>query len=155
MMRSLKVFAALVAVSGIVAATADGQPGTHSKLVPVAGGVGGGMIEVAPTAHDVAGPGTFDVQGTINVHGLAPSSDYKVLRWVDLIPDLICTGATALSLPGNPTLRTSAGGAGALHFEISRGAPFVDGVRFNVLWRVVDAGGHAVLQSDCLSVTVK
>jgi hypothetical protein len=154
-MHSLKVFAALAALSGFLAAAAQGQPGTHSKLVPVGGGAGGGMIEVAPTAHDVAGPGTFDVQGTINVDGLAPGSDYKVLRWVDFTPDGSCTGATALLLPGDPRLTTSAGGAGALHFEISRGAPLVDGVRFDVLWRVVDGAGNAVLQSDCLTVTVR
>ena len=90
-----------------------------------------------------------------NVHGLAPAADYTVLRWVDTNPDGNCTGATPLLLPGNPTLTTSAGGAGALHFEISRGSPFVDGVTFNVIWRVVDAAGHTVLESDCLTVTVK
>ena len=113
------------------------------------------MIEVSPTAHDVVGPDTFDVQGTLNVHGLAPDTSYKVLRWVDLSPNGICTGTSALSLPGNPTLTTSHGGAGAIHFEITRGSPFVDGVSFNVIWRVVDLAGNIVLQSDCLTVTVK
>jgi len=95
------------------------------------------------------------VQGTVNVHDLAPNSDYKVLRWVDRNPDGVCTGATALSLPGDPTLTTSDGGAAALHFEISRGAPFTDGVSFDVIWRVVDLAGNTVLQSDCFTVTVK
>jgi hypothetical protein len=57
-------------------------------------------------------------------------------------------------LPGNPALVTSAGGAGALHFEIQRGAPFFDGVSFDVQWRVVGTDG-TVLQSDCFTVTVK
>ena len=154
-MRSIKFLVALVVLSGVVAAGAQAQPGTHSELTPVGGGSGGGMIEVSPTAHDVVGPDTFNVLGTVNVHGLAPNTDYKVLRWVDLNPDGVCTGTTALSLPGNPTLTTSNGGAGALHFEISRGAPFVDGVSFDVIWRVVDLAGNTILQSDCFTVTVK
>jgi hypothetical protein len=137
------------------AATASADPGTHSRLTPVGGATGRGLVKVSPTAHDVAGPGTFDVQGTVNVHGLEPGADYTVLRWVDFDPDGICTGPAPLLLPGNPTLTTSAGGAGALHFEISKGAPLVDGVRFDVIWRVVDAAGNAVLESECLTVTVK
>lgn len=154
-MRTIKLFATLVVVGAAIATAAQAEPGTQSKLTPVGGGSGGGTIEVSPTAHDVIGPDTFDVQGTANVHGLAPDADYKVLRWVDLNPNGVCTGTTALSLPGNPTLTTSSGGAGALHFEISRGAPFVDGVSFDVIWRVVDLVGNTVLESDCLTVTVK
>jgi hypothetical protein len=154
-MHSIKLLAALLALTGAVAASAQAQPGTHSKLSPVGGASGGGMIEVAPTAHDVVGPDTFDVLGTVNVHDLAPNTEYKLLRWVDRNPDGNCTGAMALSLPGNPTLTTSAGGAGALHFEITRGAPFTDGVSFDVIWRVVDLAGNTLLQSDCLTVTVK
>ena len=150
--RSILLVALL---AGGAVAPAQAQPGTRSKLTPVGGASGSGMIEVSPTAHDVVGPGTFDVQGTFNVHGLAPNTDFKVLRWVDVNPDGICAGTVPLSLPGNPTLTTSAGGAGALHFEISRGAPFVDGVSFNVIWRLVDVAGNTVLQSDCLTVTVK
>jgi hypothetical protein len=67
----------------------------------------------------------------------------------------VCKGTTPLLLPGNPTLITSSGGAGALHFEVSRGAPFLDGVSFDVVFRVVDLAGNTVLQSDCLTVTVK
>lgn len=113
------------------------------------------LVEVSPTAHDAVGADSFDVQGTVNVHGLAPNADYRVLRWVDVNPDGNCTGTIALTLPGNATLTTSAGGAGALHFEISRGAHFVDGVRFNVIWRVVDLAGNTILESRCLTVTVQ
>jgi hypothetical protein len=154
-MRSIKLLAALVAASGALAAGAQAQPGTLSNLRPVGSGSGGGMLEVSPTAHDVVAPNTFDVEGTVNVHGLAPDTGYKLLRWVDFNPDGVCTSTTALSLPGDPTLTTSNGGAGALHFEISRGAPLVDGVSFDVVWRIVDLAGNAVLQSDCLTVTVK
>ena len=152
---SIKVLGALVALAGAFAAGAQAEPGTNSKLTPVGGGSGGGMIEVSPTSHDVVGPGTFDVQGTVSVHGLAPATGYRLLRSPDLIPNGVCTGTTALILPGNPTLTTSNGGAGALHFEVSRGAPFLDGVTFDVIFRVVDLAGNTVLQSDCLTVTVK
>jgi hypothetical protein len=153
--RSFKLLAALTIATGAVAASAQAEPGTQSKLTPVAGGSGGGMIEVSPTAHDVIGPGTFNVQGTVNVHGLAPDTGYKLLRTPDFIPDGVCTGTSPLMLPGNPTLTTSSGGAGALHFEVSRGAPFLDGVSFDVVFRVVDLAGNTVLQGDCLTVTVK
>jgi hypothetical protein len=153
--HSITLVAAVGALSVAFAGAAQATPGTHTKLTPVGGGSGGGMIGISPTAHDVVGADTFDGQGTVNVHGLAPNTDYKLLRWVDLTPDGVCTGTTALSLPGNPTLTTSNGGAGALHFQISRGAPFVDGVRYDVIARVVDLAGNTVLQSDCLRSMVK
>ena len=154
-MRKQLGFVLPLLAAAVVTASASADPGTRSRLTPVGGGTGRGLVEVAPTAHDVAGPGTFDVQGTINVRRLEPNAGYTVLRWVDRVPDGDCTGAAPLSLPGNPTLTTSAGGAGALHFEIFRGDPFLDGVMFNVIWRVVDAAGNSVLESDCLTVTVK
>ena len=153
--RWIKVAAALVVLSGAFAVAGQAEPGTQRKLTPVGGGSGGGMIEVSPTAHDVVGPGTFNVEGTVNVHGLAPDTGYRLLRSPDFNPNGVCTGTAALILPGNPTLTTSAGGAGALHFEVSRGAPFLDGVTFDVVFRVVDLAGNTVLQSDCLTVTVK
>ena len=153
-MRKHAAFVISLTAAAAIAATASADPGTRSRLTAVAG-EGSGHVKVTPTAHDVVGPDTFDVQGTVNVRHLDPNADYKILRWVDFVPDGNCTGATPLSLPGNPTLTTSAGGAGALHFEISKGAPLVDGVRFDVIWRVVDSGGTAVLESRCLTVTVK
>jgi hypothetical protein len=153
-MRKHAAFVLPLLAAAVLAATASADPGTRSRLTAVSG-QGSGMVKVSPTAHDVVGPDTFDVQGTINVRGLAPDTGYKVLRWVDRDPDGACTGPAPLMLAGDPTLTTSAGGAGALHFEISRGAPFVDGVTFNVLWRVVDLAGATVLESDCLTVTVK
>jgi hypothetical protein len=131
------------------------EPGTHSDLTVITG-QGAGIIEVAPTADDVAGPGTFDVQGTVNVRHAAPDTTFTVLCRVDLNPDGVCTGATWLNLPGTPTpaLTTSEGGASALHFEIARGAPFIDSVRFDVQWRLVGSDG-SILESDCFTVTVQ
>jgi hypothetical protein len=141
--------------AGALAAGAGADPGTRSELTAIAG-QGAGSIEVAPTAHDVVGPGTFDVQGTVNVHDAAANATFTVLRRVDLNPDGVCTGATWLTLPppNEQTFTTSDGGAGALHFEIARGAPFLDGVSFDVQWRLVGSDG-SVLQSDCFTVTVK
>jgi hypothetical protein len=135
-------------------AGASADPGTHGKLTAIAG-QGAGMVAVAPTAHDV-GPATFDVQGTVNVHHAAPNTTFTVLRRVDLNPDGVCTSAIWLTLPSpnEQTLTTSNGGAGALHFEILRGAPFVNGVRFDVQWRL-DGNDGSILQSNCFTVTVK
>jgi hypothetical protein len=154
-MRSIKMLAVLLAVTGALAAAAQAEPGTGSDLTAIAG-QGAGIVEVAPTANDVVGLGTFDVQGTVNVHDAAPDTTFTVLRRVDLNPDGVCTGSSLLKLPppNDQTLTTSDGGAAALHFEISRGTPFLDGVSFDVQWRLVGSDG-SVLQSDCFTVTVK
>jgi hypothetical protein len=154
-MRKLWLPVLLGVAAAALATGALADPGTHSKLTAIAG-QGAGIVEVAPTAHDVAGPDTFDVQGTVNVHDAAPNTTFTVLRRVDRNPDGVCTGAMWLTLPppNETTLTTSNGGAGALHFEISRGAPFVDGVSFDVQWRLVGSDG-SVLESDCFTVTVK
>jgi hypothetical protein len=156
MKQRLSAFLVVLAVSGVaVTAAANGQPGTHSVLTALAG-QGSGRVEVSPTAHDIAGPGTFDVQGTVNLHGTTPNTAFAVLRRVDFTPDGVCTGAMWMTLPppNAQTLTTSDGGAGALHFEIVRGAPLLDGVRFDVQWRLTGSDG-SVLESDCLTVTVK
>jgi hypothetical protein len=154
-MRKLR----LLVLPGIAAAALAGgayaDPGTHSELTAIAG-QGAGIVEVAPTAHDVVAADTFDVQGTVNVHDAAPNTTFTVLRRVDFNPDGVCTGATWMTLPppNEQTLMTSNGGAGAVHFEISRGAPFMDGVSFDVQWRLAGSDG-SVLESDCFTVTVK
>jgi hypothetical protein len=153
MRRFVVVGIAVLGAAFVASAQAD--PGTRSELTAISG-QGSGFVEVAPTAHDVVGAGTFDVQGTVNVHGSGANVAFVVQRRVDLNANGVCTGATWLNLPApNPqSLTTSDGGAGALHFEISRGAPFLDGVRFDVQWRLVGSDG-SILQSDCFSVTVK
>jgi hypothetical protein len=149
----LPVLLGVAAAALATGALAD--PGTQSKLTAIVG-QGVGIVEVAPTGHDVAGPDTVDVQGTVNVHDAAPDTTFTVLRRVDLNPDGVCTGATWLTLPppNEPALTTSNGGAGALHFEIARGAPFADGVSFDVQWQLVGSDG-SILESDCFTVTVK
>jgi hypothetical protein len=155
-----RLLIAVIAVLGAAAfvAFAQADPGTHSDLTAITG-QGAGIVEVAPTAHDVVGPGTFDVEGAVNVHDARPNTTFTVLRQVDLTPDGVCTGAASggyitLPPPNAQTFTTSEGGGGALHFEVSRGAPFLDGVRFDVQWRLQGSDG-SVLQSDCFTVTVK
>jgi hypothetical protein len=146
----------LVLVAAVFPTTgASADPGTHSELTAIAG-QGAGRVELAPTAHDVIAPDTFDVQGTVNVHDAAAGTTFTVLRRVDFNPDGACTGGTWMMLPppNAPSFTTSNGGAGALHFEISRGAPLVDGVSFDVQWRLEGSDG-SVVQSDCFTVTVK
>ena len=154
-MRKLWLPIMLGVAAAAFPAGAFADPGTSSKLTAIAG-QGVGRVNVAPTAHDVVGPDTFNVQGTVNVHHAKPGTTFTVLRRVDLNPDGVCTGGMWLTLPPpNPeTFTTSNGGAGALHFEISRGAPLTDGVRFDVQWRLTGSDG-SVLESDCFTVTVK
>ena len=151
MRSSFRVLALATALLALFAGAASAKT-TQSSLNPISGG-GSGFVEVSPTAKN-EGALSFDVQGSVNIHGATPNTDFTVLRRVDLNPNGTCTGATWLTLPGNPVLTTSAGGAGALHFEIQRGAPFVDGFVFDVIWRVVGTDG-SILESDCLTVTVK
>jgi hypothetical protein len=156
MARRLSVILTLLGLLLALAVTpALGDLGTQSNLTAITG-QGSGFIALAPTAHDVVGPDTFDVQGTVNVHNAAPNTTFAVLRRVDLNPDGICTGVAwvALPPPNTPVLTTSAGGAGALHFENSPPGPLVDGVQFDVQWRLEGSDG-SVLESDCLTITVK
>jgi hypothetical protein len=107
------------------------------------------MVLIAPTAED---HGTFAVQITVNVHDASPNMGYIVSRAVDLNPDGVCTLASGWLTNG--PLATSSGGAGAAHFEVHRGAPFVSGVRFDVEFRALGTDGSE-LRSECVTVTVK
>ena len=75
-------------------------------------------------------------------------------RAFDLAADGICTLASGWLTVPDATLTTSAGGAGATHGELHRGAPFVSGVRFDVRFRALGNDG-TVLESACMTVTVK
>jgi hypothetical protein len=102
------------------------------------------------------GTNQFDVQITVNIHGAAPNTVFTASRNVDFNADGICTSPTFA--PFSPAFTTSAGGAGAAHYEVLRGPPtfplFVEGAEFDVSFRVVGADG-TVLTSECFTVTVK
>jgi hypothetical protein len=148
-MRRIALLGVATAVAAlVVAGVAQADPGLHSTLTAVTG-QGTGHVLVAPTAED---QGTFAVQVEVNIHGAAPNTTFAVARAVDLNPDGVCTEATGWLPLGD--LTTSPGGAGAAHFEVHRGAPFLSGVRFDAVFRAVGTDGTE-LRSDCLTVTVK
>lgn len=132
---------------------------THGIDLYAVMGTGVGGVNVTPTAED---HGTFHVQGEVHIRGASPNTTYIVQRAPDLnVADPNCTGPW-ISFPiPNPgpvvTLTTSPGGAGAAHFELAVGGPFVSGRAFNVRFRVIDAlvNPTSVLMSDCITVTVK
>lgn len=88
----------------------------------------------------------------VNIHDAVPDTTFLVQRAVDLVPDGLCTLASGWLTTG--PLTVSEGGAGAAHFEIHRGPPFVSGVRFDVMFRALGSEG-SVLVTDCFTVTVK
>jgi hypothetical protein len=132
----------------VVTGVAQADPGLQSTLTAVTG-QGTGHVLVAPTSEH---QGTFAVQVEANIHGAAPNVTFALARAVDLNPDGICTMASGWLPLGD--LTTSPGGAGAAHFEVHRGAPFLSGVRFDAVFRAVGSDGTE-LRSDCLTVTVK
>jgi hypothetical protein len=148
-MRRLALLAVVAALAAVVTTGAtQAAPGLHSPLTAVTG-QGTGHVLVAPTSED---QGTFAVQITVNIHGTTPNTTFAVARAVDLNPDGVCTMASGWLPLGD--LTTSPGGAGAAHFELHRGAPFLSGVRFDVIFQAVGTDGTE-LRSECLTVTVK
>ena len=151
MRRLVLVAGACGLLAGAFGALAQADPGAHSSLTAISG-QGSGFVEVAPTAKN-EDSFTFDAQITVNIHGTAPNTDFTVSRLPDFNPNGICTGSAWLPL--SPVLTTSAGGAGAAHFENQRGAPLLDeDVTFDVMFRAVGTDG-TVLMSECFTVTVK
>jgi hypothetical protein len=153
-MRTLLVagIAALLAVAVVGFAQAD--PSTHHSLTAISG-QGSGNIAVSPTAKN-EGLNQFDGQVTVNIDGAAPNTEFTASRNADFTPDGICTSPTFA--PFLPAFTTSAGGAGAAHYEVLRGPPifpaFVEGAKFDMSVKVSGADG-TVLTSECFTVTVK
>jgi len=145
-MRRFVIAGFAVAVAAAFVGLARAEPGTRSQLTAISG-QGTGYVLVSPTAKDRP---TFDVQVEVNVNGMLPDSTFVVQRRVDLNADGVCTGTTWLT---NGPITTSSGGAGAEHFEVERGAPFLSGVSFDVQFHVIGNGTELV--SECFTVTVK
>ena len=138
--------AATLSIVFVIAAHAE--PGLHSELTAIKGH-GTGNVFVFPTAEDRP---TFEAEIKVNVQHMLPNSTFTVERRVDTTHDNgVCTGTTWL-FTGHIT--TSADGAGAQHFVVERGAPFVSGFRFDVQFRVIDNDNDTELRSDCMTVTV-
>jgi hypothetical protein len=152
--RALSRMAALLgsfaAVTGLILPTAaSASPDGAQAVLTAVSGSGSGLVTIAPTAED---QGTFAVEVTVNVHDASPDMTYTVSRAVDLNPDGVCTLASGWLVNG--PLDTSNAGAGAAHFEVHRGAPFVSGTQFDVEFRVLGNDGSELL-SECVTVTVK
>jgi hypothetical protein len=128
---------------------AAAEPAGAQAALTAVSGTGSGLVLIAPTAED---QGTFAVQITVNVRDASPNMAYTVSRAADLNPDGVCTLASGWLVNG--PLDTSPAGAGAAHFEVHRGAPFVSGARFDVEFRVLGNDGSELL-SECVTVTVK
>ena|SRR5215510_5133472 len=148
MVTLLSCFAGLMGLLWLPTAAAASPDGTQAILT-AASGSGSGLVLIAPTAKD---HGTFAVEVTVNIHGASPNMTYTAARAVDLNPDGICTLASGWLVLG--PLDTSSAGAGAAHFEVHRGAPFVSGTRFDAEFRVLGSDGSELL-SECVTVTVK
>jgi predicted secreted Zn-dependent protease len=155
-MRRLAVFVVLVTLTTAVAAgVAQAEPGLQSTLTAISG-QGTGHVEVSPTAQ---GQGAvFVAEGAAAIHGALPNTTYIVQRAIDFTPnDGVCTIAPAppagwITLT---TLTTSAGGAGAAHFERVSPPPGPAGFEFDIVFRVMSTDGTQLLISDCMTVTVK
>ena len=172
-LSALCSLALLVAFSLLMTPTARAERFGGSSDLSAKAGQGSGLIEVAPTAEEPLNPDglrTFHVQGTANVHGALVDASYRVARAVDLsdigTPDGVCPSLGPISPSWRPVsglLNTSAGGAGALHFEIAPPPPtrFVSGVTFDVQWQVIRVNADESLdasqelRSECFTVTVK
>jgi len=137
------------------ASVAQAEPGLQSKLTAISG-QGTGQVVVSPTAQ---GQGAvFVAEGAAAIHDALPNTTYIVQRAIDFTPnDGACTIAPAppagwITLT---TLTTSAGGAGAAHFERVSPPPGPSGFQFDIVFRVISTDGTQVLMSDCMTVTVK
>ena len=150
-LRLFRVIAWLTLATSMLVNTGitQAEKGTQSELTAI-NGRGLGRINISPTSAD---QGTFATEITINVHATAPNTTFFVRRAPDLVPDGNCTGNYLINT--GVTLTTSAGGAGATHFHAQRGAPFVSGVKFDVVFQVFTGDETTVLESECMTVTVK
>ncbi len=172
----MEILVLFVALSLVLTPVARGDRlGASSKLTARAG-QGSGLVELTMTAEEplnADGVRTEHVQGTVEINGALPSASYRVARAVDprdisdtgATPDGVCPAleATGPWRPFSDLLNTSAGGAGALHFEAAPPPPtrFVSGVSFDVQFQVIEVNADGSLdpsqelRSGCLTVTVK
>jgi predicted secreted Zn-dependent protease len=155
-MKRLVLLVAAATLAAIAATgVAQAEPGLQSKLTAVSG-QGTGHVEVSPTAQ---GQGAvFVAEGAAAIHDALPNTTFVVQRAVDFTPnDGVCTIAPAppagwITLT---TLTTSAGGAGAAHFERATTPPGPSGFQFDIVFRVMSTDGTQLLVSDCMTVTMK
>jgi len=148
MFRSLGLpglaIALLAAAVGMAASSAaQAEPtGAHSELTAVTG-QGVGKVIVSPTSSDIA---NFVAQVVVNIHDAAPNTTFTITRAVDAPADGVCTSTSFGTVA---TLRTSAGGAGAVEFERTGAL-----LNFDLFLRVIGDDG-SVLESQCMTIVGK
>jgi hypothetical protein len=148
--KILRGLAALGLGAGVVilVAVAQAEPGLGSDLTAISG-QGTGHVSVSPTARDRGD--IFHAQVTVNVHHAQPNTTFTVERFVDDLPDGVCTEAGGVFTLG--TFTTSQGGAGAFHVErVSMGE--IPGSQFDLDFHLVGDDG-TLLKSGCMTVTMK
>ena len=166
------------AISTIPArADPSGESGTNAQVALEAkAGQGSGLVELTMTAEEPLNPDGVrieHVQITVHVHGALPDATYRVARAVDPtdISDVGTPDGQCPALEGSSSswrafserLTTSAGGAGAIHFDVSPPAPtrFVSGVSFDIQWQVIHVNADGSLdlsqelRTECFTITVK
>jgi hypothetical protein len=155
MRRFLLVAGIAALLAAGFAAFAQAEPGLQSSLTAISG-QGAGHVDVSPTA---AGQGAvFIAQGEAEIHDALPNTAFEVQRAVDFTPnDGICTIAPAppagwITLA---TFTTTSAGTGAAHFVRNAPPPGPPGFQFDLILRVISTDGTQILQSDCMTVTVK
>jgi hypothetical protein len=143
-MRSFTLSACTIALAAGFVAVA--QAGTKFELTAISGQGSGQAIVTFNSSNKPYLAATVQV----NVKSMLSSRTFTVERRIDTTPDGSCTGAwQAFDKP----IRTSKGGAGAQHYTVKRGDPFVSGSKFDIQYRVV--GNGTELRSGCITLTVK
>ena len=163
------------AVLASVGSTASNRAlsSTHGELLEAVLGSGSGIVNVTPTA---AVDGSFSAQINVSIHDAPPNTTLYVQRAPEIGRpnggDGICQRAAGLPPWGAPapnfvtfplpgagpliTLQTSPGGAGTVHIDFA--APTIqDGIRFDVMFRLVDSltAPTVDLRTGCFTVTVR
>jgi len=96
-------------------------------------------VTIAPTAAD---QGTFAIEVTVNVHDSSPDMTYGLPNRGPQSGQGMHAG---VRLAGQWPARHLEGRAGAAHFEVHRGAPFVSGTQFDAEFRVLGNDGSELL----------
>lgn len=164
-------------LAGRARADPDSASATNTQMDLIAtAGQGSGLVELTMTAEEpLNADGVRDehVQITVAVHGALPETTYRIARAVDPsdisdigTPDGQCPalgGASSSWRAFGDLLTTSAGGAGAIHFDVTPPPPtrFVSGVSFDIQWQVIHVNPNGTLdlrqelRTECFTIAVK
>jgi len=170
------MLATSVALTSVTRADPFAASTTNTQVVLTAkAGQGSGLVELTMTSEEpLNADGVRDehVQITVLVHGALPDATYRVARAVDPsdisdigTPDGQCPalgGASSSWQAFGDLLTTSAGGAGAIHFDVTPPPTrFVSGGSFDIQWQVIHVNRDGTLdlsqelRAECFTIGVK